>query len=397
MSNVKLDSKGSATCQITVKNVSRAAIDGRAVLVSLPPATKTSPGVVENSWVKIDGLTDRHFAIDQEEVFSVKIAVPQKKEQPAPPGNYSFRMDVINTARPDDSGDQSPALGFTVAAVVPRPKPKWPLIAAIAAAVVIIGGLTVWLLTRGTPVPDVTGKSTTDAFTALAQVKLILDQNIEHVDSTPENSGKIVFQNPPAGSRASAGSIVTVKLGSPMVFMPDLINHNFADAQTISNQRGLGAVTSTTVANAKYGNGVVWDQTPSPGANVRTGTTVSLKVTPQLRTVPELRGMPLPVASQRLGEAGLSLGQVQGFPGHDPRFPADPRFPGYPGDPRFPGYRGFQGVTGQDPGPGAQVPVGTPVNIQFPCPPGFPCAQVFNRVMANQMVMDAVRAQAITK
>lgn len=371
ISNIKLDSKGSATCQITVKNVSRAAIDGRAVLVSLPPATKASPGVVENSWVKIDGLTDRHFAIDQEEVFSVKIAVPQKKEQPAPAGNYSFRMDVINTARPDDSGDQSPSLGFTVAAVVPRPKPKWPLIAAIAAAVLIIGGLTVWLLTRGTPVPDVTGKSTTDAFTALAQVKLILDQNIEHVDSTPENSGKIVFQNPPAGSRASAGSIVTVKLGSPMVFMPDLINHNYADAQTISNQRGLGAVTSTTVANANYGSGVVWDQTPSPGANVRSGTAVSLKVTPQLRTVPPVLGLPFPVAFQRLGEAGLSLGQVHGS-------------------------QGFGGVIIQNPGPGAQVPVGTPVNLEFPCVPFVPCTtQVFNAPLAHQMAMEAVRTQAI--
>ena len=148
MSTIKLDSKGCATCQITVKNVSRTALDGRAVLVSLP-ITRPPSGAVEKNWVKIDGLTDRHFAVDQEEVFSIKIAVLQKKGEPAPAGAYGFRMDVINVARPDDSGDQSQALGFTVAAVAPPAKSKWPLIAVVAALVLIVGGVTTWLLLRG--------------------------------------------------------------------------------------------------------------------------------------------------------------------------------------------------------------------------------------------------------
>jgi hypothetical protein len=148
MSTIKLDSKGCATCQITVKNVSRAALDGRAVLISLP-ITRPPSGAVEKNWVKIDGATDRHFAVDQEEVFSIKIAVVQKKGDPSPEGSYAFRMDVVNVAQPDDSGDQSQALGFTVAAAAPQTKPRWPLIAVIAAVVLIAVGVTVWLLTRG--------------------------------------------------------------------------------------------------------------------------------------------------------------------------------------------------------------------------------------------------------
>src|SRR5262249_50749674 len=138
MSTIKLDSKGNATCQITVKNVSRATIDGRAILVSLP-ITRPPAGVVEKNWIKIEGPSDRHFAVDQEEVFSIKIAVPQKKGEPAPAGNYSFRLDVVNVARPDESSDQSQALGFTVAAA-PAPKPSpWPWIALVAGLVLIIG------------------------------------------------------------------------------------------------------------------------------------------------------------------------------------------------------------------------------------------------------------------
>src|SRR5215475_6752894 len=147
ISTLKLDSKGCATCQITVKNVSRTVIDGRAILVSLPIVNPRA-GAVEKNWIKIDGATDRHFPVDQEEVFSIKIAVPQKKGEAPAPGNYSFRLDVVNIARPDDSGDQSQALGFSVAAAPPPTPSRWPLIAVVAALVLIVGGVTIWLLTR---------------------------------------------------------------------------------------------------------------------------------------------------------------------------------------------------------------------------------------------------------
>jgi beta-lactam-binding protein with PASTA domain len=378
MSTIKLDSKGSATCQITVKNVSRTAIDGRAVLVSLPPASKTSPGVVEKNWIKIDGTTDRHFAVDQEEVFSVKIAVPQKKGEAAPAGNYSFRLDVINTARPDDSGDQSQALGFTVAAAAPQSQPKWPWIVAIAALVLIIGGVTTWLLMRkstpdtstsdpkppsGISVPDLTGKTTTDAYTILAQNKLILDQTLNHADSTPANSGKIVAQKPVAGASADPGSIVQVTLGSPVVAMPSLQGHTFSEAQAIANQQGLGAVSAVTAANASFSSkGIVWEQTPAAGANVRTGTAVSLKVTPQDITVALVVGMPFVNAAGTLERQGLSLGQITG----------DHNRP----------------VIGQSPAPNTQVPVGTRVNLLFPPCVGLSCVQTFNAAVAHQMLLD---------
>src|SRR6516162_5502122 len=84
LSTLKLDIKGNATCQITVKNVSSLAIDGRAILTSLP-VSRPPAGAVEKGWVRLEGAADRHFDVDQDMVFSIRIAVPQPKKGEAPP------------------------------------------------------------------------------------------------------------------------------------------------------------------------------------------------------------------------------------------------------------------------------------------------------------------------
>jgi beta-lactam-binding protein with PASTA domain len=374
LSNIKLDSKGCATCQITVKNVSRATIDGRALLVSLP-ITRPPAGVVEKNWVKIDGLTDRHFAVDQEEVFSVKIAVPQKKGEPAPEGNYSFRLDVVNIARPDESSDQSQALGFTVAAAAPAKPSRWPLIAAVAAVVLVVGALATWLLTTGNPVPDLSGKTTTEAFTILANAKFILDQNIDHVDSGPENSGLIVAQNPLAGKRAGAGSMVKITLGAPMVSMPKLTGLSLAQAQDAANKNGLGVLTPTNAWRSGRPDGpvgVVWEQTPTPEVNVRTGTPVSVKVNPLNVQVVNVTGHNFPDAYRALLEDGLTMGVVQGD-------------------------HNTQVVATQIPPPGSVVPVGTHVNLTFNCPwhqwpQVIQCQIVYQPAVMQQMYVDKMQA-----
>jgi hypothetical protein len=157
-STIKLDSKGYGTCQITVKNVSSTAIDGRGTLVSLP-VTRPPAGAVENGWVTIAGPAVRRFDVDAEEVFSVKIAVPQLKKgvPPRPAGNYNFRLNVVNVARPDDSADQSQALNFAVAASTPPPPSRLPLILALAAVVLLVASVATWLLLRKPNSPAILG------------------------------------------------------------------------------------------------------------------------------------------------------------------------------------------------------------------------------------------------
>lgn len=143
-SAVRLDSQGHASVQYTVKNVTGSPIDGRAVLVSLP-ASNTDTNVVQKGWVKIDGLAERHFVRDQEDVFLVKIAVPPN----GPSAKYRFRLDVVTMARPDE-GDNGPAQEFSVTAAPVKngATPKWLLLIILIVIVLILGGVTTWLLVR---------------------------------------------------------------------------------------------------------------------------------------------------------------------------------------------------------------------------------------------------------
>ncbi len=144
LSAIRLDSQGRAAVQYTVKNVTGAAIDGRAVLVSVS-ATSAADGVVRKGWVKIDGVAERHFNRDQEDVFLVKIAVPPN----VPAGKYTFRLDVVTVARPDE-GDSGPVQEFSVSTTPAQGggNPKWLLLIIVIVLVLLVGGVTAWLLTR---------------------------------------------------------------------------------------------------------------------------------------------------------------------------------------------------------------------------------------------------------
>ena len=142
-SNVKLDSQGRASVQYTVKNVSAAPIDGRAILVSLP-ATKPPNGAVEKGWIKLEGSAERKFEKDQEQVFAVRIAVPPK----SPPGNYIFRLDVVSVATPD-VGDLGPTVSFSI--VEPTGgggDSNWLLIILLIVLVLAVIGVGAWLILR---------------------------------------------------------------------------------------------------------------------------------------------------------------------------------------------------------------------------------------------------------
>lgn len=365
MSTIKLDSKGGATVQYTVKNVSGLPKDGRAVLLSIPQ-TNPPKGAVENNWIKIDGATDRHFAPDQEEVFNVKIAALPQDKPNCQPGNYSFRLDVVDIAKPD-VGDSARPLQFEVVKAAVKPMPKWPILVAVIALVVIGGGVAAWLLTRGIKVPDLTGKTVAEATQELANSKLTVDQNnVKENESTPENSGKVIDQNPKGGTNAKSGSAIEITIGAQRIHMPTLTGHTLAEAQTIINQNGLGAPTITIAASPTYASGVVWDQTPQPGDTTKSGAAVTLKVTPQTVPVPIVTGMPFTQAYQTLQRAGLATGNTTGDIN--------------------------QHVASQNPTTGV-VAVGTKVDLNFPCAPGVLCV-TFNPGLLQRIYQDKMRVMS---
>ena len=363
LSNVKLDSQGRATVQYTVKNVSARSIDGRAVLISLP-LVKPPRGAVEKGWIKIDGKTDRHFDVDKEETFTVKIAVPPK----SPAGTYTFRLDTVWVDQPDQ-GDAGGAIAFTVAAPVAKPT-SFPLWLIPVIAVVVIGiGVGLVLVLRGPTVPDLTGKNVTDANTALQAVGMTLDEtDLKTVESTPGNSGKIISQNPAAGQKGAKGQAVQVTLGAQMVAVPLLIGHQYKDVMGILSGQSLAVGQNKTAANPNFAAGVVFDQSPAPQQLVKSGTAVDVQVTPTTVTVTPVIGQTLGNASNALGAIGLRVTSLSG----------DSNLT----------------VIGQNPGPGTTVPVGTPVALTFP--PGTCVGAIcyYNGIIAQQMVAEqAMRAK----
>jgi len=360
LSSVKLDSQGRATVQYTVKNVSARALDGRAVLISLPQ-TKPPGGPVEKGWVKIDGKPDRHFDVDKEETYTVKIAVPPK----TPPGNYSFRMDTVWVDQ-TDQGDAGGAIAFAVTA--PSPNGHFPLWIIPVVLLVLIGlGVGGYLLLKpkGIVVPDLNAKSVTDADAALKDVGLALDPNAQTIESKPENSGLIVSQKPEAGERAKKGDTVQVTIGAQMVSVPVLIGHTLADAQTILGGKNLLIGQSKTGQSPNFAGGVVFDQNPAPQQVVKAGSTVDVQVTPQMVTVQGVTGQKLGPAIEALNRQGLTV------------------VPSFSGDTS-------QLVATQNPAAGASVPVGTAVTLSFPIGSCATRICFITGVAAQQMVVEQV-------
>jgi hypothetical protein len=268
ISTLKLDSLGRATVQITAKNVSGAACDGRAVPISLP-VTNPASGAVQNGWVKIDGPTEQHFDRDQEKVFVVKIAVPTK-DKPKP-GNYQFRVEVVSVATPD-VGDASTGIAFTVPETVQKQSsfPLWLI--PVLVLVVIALGVGAWLLMKpsGLTVPDLNGKTVEEADATLKSAGLIRDPNVQIAPGKPENGGKIISQNPGKGEKATKGENIQVTVGG--VAVKSVIGQTLGQAIINLQAIGLAVAPSFSGDTTK----MVSAQNPAPNTTVKAGSSVTL-------------------------------------------------------------------------------------------------------------------------
>ncbi len=340
---VKLDSQGRGSVQYTVKNVSAAPLDGRAVLVSLPLASPPA-GAVQSGWVKLEGPSDHHFEKDEQAVFTVKIEVPPKDRTTG--GTYTFRLDAVLVAV-TDRGDEGPATAFTVEA---KPEKKsnmllW-LIPVIAVAVIGIG-IGLWLALRSDKVPDLTGKSLDDAVTALAAVKLGLDPNISITSVDADHAGKITAQNPAAGTEVVKDGTVHLTIGASKTKVPPLTGKTIEQAQTSLAQSQLVMGTAFNVAGHPQ-PGQIFDQSIANGSSVDTGTVVNVSVSALQVPVP-------PVTGKVFGDVITTL--IKNNLNVAPVCPESP----------------FPSVS-QNPAAGTTVNVGTPVQVIFQCLPNVAVA-----------------------
>ncbi|MBU1492670.1 MAG: Stk1 family PASTA domain-containing Ser/Thr kinase [Actinobacteria bacterium] len=155
--------------------------------------------------------------------------------------------------------------------------------------------------TEPVDVPNVVGMDLTTATAVLQAAGLEVEQgDVIEVPFGDDNDGKVMEQDPGAGTEAAVGDTVVVRVGASgePVDVPDLIDFDnpltLSEAQSILTNLGLTMRQGPDV-EVEYGSafdGHVSEQSPPPGTQVAPGdeVVVSLGVAPAGVTVPDVVG-----------------------------------------------------------------------------------------------------------
>lgn len=141
--------------------------------------------------------------------------------------------------------------------------------------VVVSAGIT------GIDVPDVAGKTEAEATTTLEQAGFVVAKAEGYDDYIKK--GNVVTQSPVAGSKAPAGSTITIRISqgaeTNKILVPDLMGQDEATAMSLLVEAGLklGVVTEVNNADAAL-SGLVCYQSYSVGSYVEAGTAVDVNI-----------------------------------------------------------------------------------------------------------------------
>ena len=136
---VRLDSNGAGQAPFTVTNTSAQQLKGRMLTRPSDPA--------KPEWFSIVGESVRDFAPNAAQQVVVQLNVPPTTT----PGSYSFRLDAVSQAEPDEDFTEGPSISFEVEPPPTPEKKRFPWwIIAVAAGIVllIVIGIVVFLLVR---------------------------------------------------------------------------------------------------------------------------------------------------------------------------------------------------------------------------------------------------------
>ncbi len=159
--------------------------------------------------------------------------------------------------------------------------------------------LTVAEAAEGAEVPDATGKSQTEG-TALLEKEGFVVNVVESYDPQAEK-GMIISQSPEAGTTASAGSSITIRVSQGAednkVRVPDVVGMTEMDATVTLTESGLpvGNVTETPHEDPALA-GMVCYQSYSVGSYVDKDTPVDLRIStgPSQKTYKYSEGITAP-------------------------------------------------------------------------------------------------------
>ncbi len=177
------------------------------------------------------------------------------------------------------------------------------------------------LLVYGPPslivVPDLVGLTIQQAKTNLESLGLV--PRLVTIGAAPSNelTHKVKDNDPHAGAEVKGGTIITVKIygeyvAPSLIVVPNLVGLTIQEAKT--NLESLGLIPRLVTIGAAPSNVLTYkvkDSEPHAGAEVKDGTTITVKVyseyVPTLVTVPDVKNLRFTVAKQQLQNAGLKI------------------------------------------------------------------------------------------
>jgi beta-lactam-binding protein with PASTA domain len=198
-------------------------------------------------------------------------------------------------------------------------------------------------------VPPVVGRSSAVARNLLAQRNLAVGV-VTTAPSTTVAKGLVVSSKPGSGAYVRPGAAVglVVSSGPPVVTLavPSVAGRSLANAQALLTGQNLAVGAVTNQASSTVAKGLVISSSPGAGAQVQSGTRVSLVVSsgPAATTVavPDVSGRSLSSAQSSITGHGLAVGAVRTQPSSTVA-------------------KGV--VIGSNPGAGAQVTTGSSVSL----------------------------------
>jgi beta-lactam-binding protein with PASTA domain len=195
---------------------------------------------------------------------------------------------------------------------------RFILLALVLLVVALVAALTAMRFAihgREVAVPDLVGKTPTEAFRAAGDSGLQIEIERKYY-SAAVLEGRILSQLPLAGTQVRRGWQVRVaqSLGPQRVEIPSVLGQSARAAEINILRRGLemGAIAHVQVPELP-GDQVI-SQSPPPNASGVSAPKVSLLVTetspPEVFVMPNFIGQPLGSVTLALRDAGLHLGTV---------------------------------------------------------------------------------------
>ena len=170
--------------------------------------------------------------------------------------------------------------------------------------------------TEKVSVPDVTGKSQSEATSALTKLGFAIG-TVTQESSDKVSEGNVISTDPAAGSEAAKGSTINIVVskGSDKVTVPNFVGLSLSEAKAKAEAAGLYLSQTGSDYSDQYDQDTIISQNPSSGSQVASGSSVGYVVSLGAGNVkvPDVEGYTQSGAKSSLESSGLKVSIVEEY------------------------------------------------------------------------------------